>query len=615
MEYLSFIKMKFAVFCFAFLCLSKSQALIDEDLNIFVDFLDEIKSSTGIIFYCDKSFKAEKFKTSQHKYFSFFDFSKNNLTEIGLNSVMSFNYHKIGIVTDLSCSKIEVLFNALSEFNYFNASYYWLLLSDNFQAAVKLMERQNINLDAEITLAIATDKNNFTLFDVYKPSHKYHGELIVTPKGTYSEEFNINLTQSKFQRRIDLSGIKINVGIIATAVKKNQTLIEYLENCDEFLVDVQHRHHYQLFKVLAEKHNFSYFLHHGAFWGFNRSGIMELFSKNQIEFSISPIRTSPERLNLVDFSVTTWITTPTITFRHPKNSLRNAFLQPLSPWVWNLILIIIFVATILITLTMRSIKGSKNLTLIRAFMTSVGVMCQQGFIENFNRLSTRIVLLVLIFFSQIIYQFYSSFIVGSLLTMPPKTINNLRQLIDSNLQVGIEDLTYNTDFFQTSNERLTLELYNKKVHNGKSGGNFYSLEDGITLMKKGRFAYHFDTSYGYKIIVETFSNDEICELHQMLLFPQIPLSVSVIKRSPFKELIMVEMLRFSENGILNYYNSKWQTKKPKCESSVTKIKAVDLDDASWILILLSVTILFSFVVVIFENIHYFIIYFRKTKKK
>lgn len=40
-------------------------------------------------------------------------------------------------------------------------------------------------------------------------------------------------------------------------------------------------------------------------------------------------------------------------------------------------------------------------------------------------------------FSVVIYQFYGSFIVGSLLTETPKTIKTMRQLLNSRLEFGI----------------------------------------------------------------------------------------------------------------------------------------------------------------------------------
>lgn len=53
-------------------------------------------------------------------------------------------------------------------------------------------------------------------------------------------------------------------------------------------------------------------------------------------------------------------------------------------------------------------------------------------------------------FSFSIYQFYSASIVGSLLMEKPKSIKTIRDLIDSSLKLGIEDIVYNKDFFRVS---------------------------------------------------------------------------------------------------------------------------------------------------------------------
>lgn len=49
-----------------------------------------------------------------------------------------------------------------------------------------------------------------------------------------------------------------------------------------------------------------------------------------------------------------------------------------------------------------------------------------------------------------IFQFYSASVVGTLLMQKPKTIKTLRNLIDSSLKTGIEDIVYNKDFFKVS---------------------------------------------------------------------------------------------------------------------------------------------------------------------
>lgn len=58
--------------------------------------------------------------------------------------------------------------------------------------------------------------------------------------------------------------------------------------------------------------------------------------------------------------------------------------------------------------------------------------------------------MLVLLFGFLVFQFYSASIVGSLLMEKPKTIKTLRNLIDSPLDAGIEDIVYNKDFFNVS---------------------------------------------------------------------------------------------------------------------------------------------------------------------
>lgn len=351
----------------------------------------------------------------------------------------------------------------------------------------------------------------------------------------------------------------------------------------------------------------SLFVHRAPIWGLLRNGsydgVLGMFQKNQIEISISPFRITRDRIDLVDFTVVTWVTTSTIIFRHPQQSgLKNIFFQPLTTVVWQLIFILVLVVSVLITISMKhnSHQGI-NMTIVRAFILSLGILCQQGIIENVKKISVRVYFYVLILFSLIIYQFYSSFIVSSLLTESPKTINTIRQLIDSKLGVGIEDITYNFDFFQTTNDPIVKELFKKKI---EMYHNYFDVNHGLQLMKEGGFAFHVDTSYAYRLIRESFSEEEICELHEMLLFPIRPLLVTVAKDSPFREFLTIALQRLIEKGIVDHQTRNWSELKPKCERSITKIKAVDIDQASPILILLAVATILSFLILSCEILYY-----------
>jgi glutamate receptor, ionotropic, invertebrate len=327
-----------------------------------------------------------------------------------------------------------------------------------------------------------------------------------------------------------------------------------------------------------------------------------MLQKNEVQMSISPFRLQEDRISFAEFTVVTYVTIPTIIFIHPQVGLRSIFLQPLTPLIWTLLFLFIFILSTMITVTVKvQQRKSRNITFIRAFITTIGIFCQQGVNESFRKLSTRVTLLTAILFSLIIYQFYSSFIVSSLLTDSPKTINTLQQLIDSKLSFGIEEIGYNHDFFDSSVDKLTRELYTQKNSNGKP---YFEVVDGISLMKKGGFAFHVDTSYAYRIIQETFTEQEICHLHEMHVFPTRILYGILSKNSPFKELFKVKLLRLIETGIVSYQTQKLTASKPKCPKSILKTKALDLIDSSQIFIFLASMMLLSVIILIGEIIHF-----------
>lgn len=64
--------------------------------------------------------------------------------------------------------------------------------------------------------------------------------------------------------------------------------------------------------------------------------------------------------------------------------------------------------------------------------------------------SGRIVFLSLFLWGLLLIQFYSASVVGSLLSESPRFINTLKNLSESSLEVGIEDMAYNYDYLAVS---------------------------------------------------------------------------------------------------------------------------------------------------------------------
>lgn len=64
--------------------------------------------------------------------------------------------------------------------------------------------------------------------------------------------------------------------------------------------------------------------------------------------------------------------------------------------------------------------------------------------------------------------------------------------------------------FQHAEESIRKKIYNEKVLKKNGNDNFMSLEEGVQRIRKGLFAFHMERALGYKLMSETFFEDEKC---------------------------------------------------------------------------------------------------------
>lgn len=67
-----------------------------------------------------------------------------------------------------------------------------------------------------------------------------------------------------------------------------------------------------------------------------------------------------------------------------------------------------------------------------------------------QHIGSRIVFLLLFVWAMIVYQFYTSSIVSSLLSTPPKTIRTLADLVHSSFEIGFENVLTSKDTLNVS---------------------------------------------------------------------------------------------------------------------------------------------------------------------
>ncbi|RZC36783.1 Lig chan domain containing protein [Asbolus verrucosus] len=138
----------------------------------------------------------------------------------------------------------------------------------------------------------------------------------------------------------------------------------------------------------------------------------------------------------------------------------------------------------------------------------------------------------------IIYQFYSASLVSHLLMKPVTNIRTLKDLINSPLKAGCEDILYDRDYFKVhSTDEITKELLYKKILGKRNTSNFLSPEQGLKLVEQGGYAFHVETATAYPIIEATFGEKAICELREIQLFRTQPMHANFQKHSPFRDML------------------------------------------------------------------------------
>lgn len=219
-----------------------------------LNFLNFNNLRSGICYYC-RPLPENWFEIFKTEFINLSYLKIPSAKKIEDNKTFAFNQPKVGVIFDTTCNETSDLFEQFSSLKVFNGSFSWLMFAESFEATLKMLSSQYINLDADITLAVAISDRSFELFDVYNPNSRTNGQLVVNPIGQWTQENGYNVTKigTKFERRSNLNGAVYRAVVIAHPT--NTTLIPYLEKNDK-VVDAAHRFNYNLFKILQAKYNF-----------------------------------------------------------------------------------------------------------------------------------------------------------------------------------------------------------------------------------------------------------------------------------------------------------------------------------------------------------------------
>ncbi|XP_073840410.1 ionotropic receptor 64a isoform X2 [Musca autumnalis] len=488
------------------------------------------------------------------------------------------------------------------------------------QSIVMASVAENIDSSPNYPLADADNEtlqtmDYYILYDVWSPGRQYGGKLNTSEVGEFTAK-GLALaawysSSSFIMRRMNMHLARIRCLVVVTHQNNSNSLHEYLTSHNDTHLDSMNRFNFALLSHVRDLFNFR----------------------------------------------------PCFIFRHPRSTKKDriVFLQPFSNDVW-ILLAGCGLATILLLWLLTSLEtegrpasaiSTKSLPVgrlkrrfirwggllcgydirddnaatqkvgmfLESLLFYVGSICQQGLTFSTRSFSGRCIVTTSLLFSFAIYQFYSASIVGTLLMEKPKTIRTLRDLIHSSLEIGIEDIVYNRDYFLRTKDPDAQELYAKKVtsmpaadgtgfvdappdnlvlptsltpmteaqkakayrdilHSHETGAhaktneasNWYEPEYGVAKIKKGHFAFHVDVATAYKIMADTFTEKEICDLTEIQLFPPQKMVSIVQKGSPLRKPITYGLRRVTEVGLMDYERKIWHSPKPRC------VKQLHTDD-------------------------------------
>ncbi|XP_044265375.1 uncharacterized protein LOC123011804 [Tribolium madens] len=538
---------------------------------------------------------------------SVFDINRQNIQE----RMKSRHFHT-GIILYGDCASTEKFITNCGQSYLFDVKHHWLIIASSKNIRAKF-DNVILNINADIKVVIPEKTSNWSVIDVYNPASKHGGALNFTKIGIYNKHdgYKIKYTGVKYWNRKNLTGVTFK-SMVVLPVPFKGTLQNYLDSDDNRDVNTFNRFHSRLISFCKDYYNFSLDIEVSRSWGYTKGdgtfdGMVGALENKIIDFGSSPLFLREDRARVIDYGRNTWILRAAFIFRNPKARTNlEIFLRPLPSSVWLITGLLAIVSIIILKLAtsferrryVHAVETSWSVSVI----FTLGAFCQQGSPSTPKMACGRIAVFFIFLLSVLIYQFYSASLVSHLLNKPLTKIKTLRDLLESPLKAGCEDILYDRDYFMHTNDEVARELYTKKILGKSNSSNFHTPEEGLRLVEEGGYAFHVETATAYPIIESTFQDQAVCELREVQLFRTQPMHANFQKKSPFRDMFDTCFQRLAEHGLLVREREHWHPRKPECIQSSKSIQFnMGLDDFYPALVILLVGIATSLVILIIEK--------------
>ncbi|XP_030372010.1 uncharacterized protein LOC115622251 [Scaptodrosophila lebanonensis] len=506
---------------------------------------------------------------------------------------------KLGVFLDLGCENADYITNHSSSARLFTHHFHWLLydeLGDLAQLS-ELLGRANLGINADVTFVKLEQQEKeftfYTLYDVYNPGSHLGGRLNITIDQTVKcnrSECEVAIYRSdlykraRLQQRMDLSGVSIRLSALVTELPLNssdQALLGFLSGEQSPHLDWVSRLGYHVLVHIQEVLHFNITYIWSDTWSVNDyiGGSIGALVNEQVDFITSPFVLSSNRLTyirpLADLSQFRSI----CIFRTPHNAGIQAtlFLSPFRPTVWFVFGGLLLLAGILLWLIFhmeaRWLQRCLNFvpSLLTSCLISFGAACIQGSHLIPRSTGGRLAFIALMFTSFLMYNYYTSIVVSTLLGSPVRSnIKSIQQLADSSLDVGYEPIAYNKVYLKSTPradiQSLVKQKFNTKQHD-LSSIELIPVDGVLRVRDQPGFVFISEVSTIYYFMEKFYLPHEICELNEISFRSETTLYSIIHINSTYRELLKQVQVRMLESGIIIKHRRYYTKSKLHCLSS------------------------------------------------
>ncbi|XP_050074306.1 ionotropic receptor 75a-like [Anopheles maculipalpis] len=477
--------------------------------------------------------------------------------------------HQTMIVLDLRCNESERILDNAGQRLYLN--YHWLLMDSTVTVApttiehyLETLKNLPVLVSSEVFVMLKETVDLIRFAQVYRVSR--NTELLTENYALWTRSTvgasergllqDLRTHKVTSVRRKNLHGHQLRASMVIT----NPDTMNHLTDYKDKHIDTITKVNYILTNCLASYLGAGVNYSRVTTWGYYNTttgmwdGMIGELVHDVADLGASPLFFTTDRIAVIEYLAMTSETRSKFIFRSPKLSYtENVFVLPFDNKVWICVIAVIITSSVLLLVTLWvewriaheepelptvSDASTMNASLRDTLLMMYGASCQQGSSVLPRSCSSRTITMLTFTVLMFLYASYSANIVA-LLQSPSTKIQTLDDLLASRLKFGVHDTVFNRHYFTHATEPTRKALYEQKIRRPYGSDAFIPLEQGIDRIRHGLYAFHVEQGVGYKVISETYQEDEKCGLQEIQYLQVIDPYYAIQKNSSYKEMVKI----------------------------------------------------------------------------